>query len=77
MDIEKEIFNLKRNPVKGAYVWIIKVDNIPIKIGRKMVWSKIGHAKSALKLHFYYNRDTTYDALIASGRVEFVPISIE
>jgi hypothetical protein len=77
MDLEKEIFELKRNPVKGAYVWVIKVDNIAIKIGKKMVWSKIGHAKSALRHRFYYNRGTAYDDLIASGRIEFVPISIE
>ena len=83
--LEQIITDLKERGMKEKHLWIIKIDNKPIRLKSKIAWKKIGHAKSALRNYLYdvkYDIKNTHDAkdayesLLASGRVDFVVVDL-
>lgn len=73
--LEQIITDLKERGMKEKHLWIIKIDNKPIRLKSKIAWKKIGHAKSALRSYLYGVKNG-YESLLASGRVDFVVVDL-
>lgn len=73
--LEQIITDLKETGIKEKHLWIIKIDNKPIRLKSKVAWKKIGHAKNALR-HYLYDVKNGYESLLASGRVDFVVVDL-
>lgn len=73
--LEQIITDLKERGMKEKHLWIIKIDNKPIRLKSKIAWKKIGHAKSALR-NYLYDVKNGYESLLASGRVDFVVVDL-